>query len=204
MITALRLQFKPATTWPDIVLRQPGVLHTLFTQVIPPAILAVAIEAAGLEANRKSVLGAGAAGTNWAIVAQAGAARLGIIIAAVIFAALLVQLVADSFNCQVSFKQGFTLIAFALFPWYIFRLADLIPGLNPWIPFAVGIGLAIAQIYHGVPLVLLPPPVQIFGLFVGCLFICVLVMGSAHLAMVAISNSLHVPVSAIRLTPVAP
>jgi uncharacterized membrane protein YecN with MAPEG domain len=45
------------------------------------------------------------------------------------------------------------------------RFADVLTTPSPWIPWAVGMVLTIAVLYHGLPCILKPDPPHAFGLF---------------------------------------
>jgi hypothetical protein len=72
----------------------------------------------------------------------------------------------STFHRRSTLRQSFTAIAFGMSPMLTLRLGDLIVGLYPWVPWAVGMILTIAVLYLGLPCLLRPDPPHAFGLYV--------------------------------------
>ena len=60
---------------------------------------------------------------------------------------------------------------------FLFRRLDPFAGMNPFIPWAIGIMLSIRVLYDGLPRLLVPDPTHAFGLFLSCSFVLVLATG---------------------------
>ena len=61
--------------------------------------------------------------------------------------------------------QAFTVVAYALSPFFLIRLLDAFTPVSPFVTWGIGIFLALAALYHGVPQVMQPDPPQAFGLY---------------------------------------
>jgi hypothetical protein len=71
-----------------------------------------------------------------------------------------------TFHTRNTFRQTFTVVAYALGPVFLLRFFNAFTLISPWMSWAVGILLALAALYHGLPLVMQPDPPQAFGLYV--------------------------------------
>ena len=56
-------------------------------------------------------------------------------------------------------------MAYSCAPLITLRFGDLFSAINPWIPWAVGMVLTLAALYHGLPCILKPDPPHAFGLY---------------------------------------
>lgn len=79
--------------------------------------------------------------------------------------AKLVKAIAETFHARHNYTQCFTVVAYGLSPLFLARLLDVIPGMNPWVSFALGIVFSVSTLYQGLPCVLQPDPPNAFGLF---------------------------------------
>ena len=79
--------------------------------------------------------------------------------------AYFVKALGETFHGKHNYRQAFTVVCHGLSPLFLFRLLDVFPHVNPWIPYAIGILLVAKALYHGVPLVMQPDPPHAFGFF---------------------------------------
>gem|GEM_PF-6317356 len=182
--------------------RRQAILGILFAHILPLAALGLAAQAVAFTTRPRpasQINPPPPPPTSLLIECQAG--KLVIILAAILAATLLIQLVADSFTCRASFRQSFTAVAYSLVPWYLCRVCDFIPALNPWAWIIVGVFGAIILLYCGIPLTIDPPPAQAFGMFVGGAFLLLLLIVLAELCMTVWLTHLHMPAAfSLRLT----
>ena len=89
----------------------------------------------------------------------------------------LVQSMGDTFHGRHTFGQTFLAIAYGLSPLFLMRFFDAIPGLSPWITWALGIILSLAILYHGLPCIMRPDPPHAFGLYLISSFLLIIASG---------------------------
>ena len=70
-----------------------------------------------------------------------------------------------TFHTRNTYRQAFTVVAYALSPFFLLRFLDAFRPVSPWVSWAIGIFLALAALYHGVPQVMQPDPPHCFGLY---------------------------------------
>ena len=70
-----------------------------------------------------------------------------------------------TFHTRNTYQQAFTVVAYALSPFFLLRFLDAFTPISPWVSWGIGIFLALAALYHGVPQVMQPDPPQAFGLY---------------------------------------
>ena len=165
MIKALLLIFAPSYTWERIARARRGIVFVLFLFLIPTVALSVAGEIAGRNylCQRDDALRYKVMGQDFAV--RYGAVEAGAWLAVVGLAALGFKVVSETFHNRNTYSQCFVAIAYASAPFYLIHLLDVIPTLNPWISFAVGMFFSFATLYYAVPHVLKPDPPHAFGLF---------------------------------------
>ena len=77
----------------------------------------------------------------------------------------LIKLLGNTFHVRNTHTNAFTVVIYGLSPVFLFRLLDVFPALSLWVPWGIGIMLAIRTLYHGVPRIMLPDPPDAFGLY---------------------------------------
>jgi Yip1 domain len=182
MIKAFWLIFKPAETWDEIALDQKSVNWVLFFFLVPMVFLSIGGELAGVAHwGRIQDLGI-AIKLSESRLAIYGATELILDFAVVFIAARMVKSITGTFQPRHTFVTAFTLVAYGLSPFFVVHLLDALPGLNPWISFAIGMLLSIGTIYSGVPRILLPDPPHAFGVYVTSSLLLLGLMGVVRLA----------------------
>ena len=167
MIKALFLIFKPVIGW-DLIVQARRRLGFILTFYLLPMVLTVAVvEGFGLAAWGKPQ-------TNLhhlhkfkmgeVVIYEVVQSLLALLVVAV--CAWVIKMFAETFHRRNTYQQTFTLAVYGLGPMFLFRLLDVLPGLNPWITWGIGIMLSVEVIYQGIPKVLEPDPPSAFGLYV--------------------------------------
>lgn len=166
MIKAIMLIFEPGLTWDKIAQAQRGFKFVMMFYLVPLILLSVAGELAGdfflgqhhemgstvkLPAMRLTIYGAAQLVTSFLVV---------------LIGASVVKSMAVTFQNRNNYSQCFRLVAYALSPLFLVRLADAFPFMNPWATFGIGMVLCVGTLYYGIPKVLLPDPPHAFGLYV--------------------------------------
>lgn len=169
MIKALFLIFKPLETWEHILLarRSPGYL--LVRYLLPMLLLAAVAEGFGLlEWGRQQ---SGIQGFHRIHKFALGEAvvyetmRFLVMLLIVVTCAVLIKMFGETFRERHTYQQVFTLAIFGLSPLFLLRLTDVIPGMNPWVSWSIGILLSLEVVYQGIPTVMEPDPPNAIGLF---------------------------------------
>ena len=169
MIKALFLIFKPLETWESTLAAQRSSVFLLLRYLLPMLLLAAVAEGFGLVEwgrhqsglqglHRIHKFGLGEAVTYEGL-------RFLVMLLIVVTCALLIKMLGETFRERHTFRQAFTLAVFGLSPLFLLRLADAIPGMNPWVSWGAGIALSLEVVYRGIPSVMEPDPPNAIGLF---------------------------------------
>lgn len=180
MIKAFLLIFDSPPTWDKIARAQKSIGYVLFRQLIPVIALSVAGEIAGRMYFRKPQIPRQVA-TFPSLMSSYATAQVILSFLTVFIGAWLVMAVAQTFHARHNYTQCFTVVAYAVGPLFLARWLDVIPGMNLWVTFGIGIVLSIVTLYHGLPCVLKPDPPTAFGLFFMSGLLLMMVGGLARL-----------------------
>ena len=165
MIKAIQLIFEPVSTWTKIGQDRKSVLQILLMFLTPLIVLSVGAEVASIlylhkYRNVDGILTIPQTRLMLYIAAQFFGSYLMVFVAAVVL-----RTMARSFHPRHYFGQCFTLAAYSYSPFFLFRMCDAIPSVNPWASFILGALFIIATVYYGVPSVLIPDPPNAFGIY---------------------------------------
>jgi hypothetical protein len=92
----------------------------------------------------------------------------------------LVLWVSNGFHSPTTFRQAFTLTAYAITPLLWLRIIDGHPAIPTWVCFGVGAVGIIFTMYHGIAFVLQPDTSVGFGLYLICSIVLILLAGLSH------------------------
>ena len=149
--------------------------------LMPLLILSVAGELLGkVYLGKKHAMG-GMATASQSLLIQYGVVQFLFNLLVVFVGAKLVKAIAETFHARHNYTQCFTVVAYGLSPLFLLRLLDVIPGMNPWVSFGLGIVFSVATLYQGLPCVLQPDPPNAFGLFLMSGLLLGMVSGLARL-----------------------
>lgn len=167
MFRAIQLIFNPAPGWTRIITASPGYGIILAAYLLPLLLVAGAAEgcamvqfAGGPSQLEQSVLLTVDKVVRYEIL------RLGLCLAAVFLGAQMVRWVSESFDFKPPYLRCFTLGAYGLGPFFLARLLNCVPGLNPWIGWGVGWVVSIHVLYQGVGIALEPQQTKGFGMLI--------------------------------------
>jgi hypothetical protein len=168
MIKALLLIFRPVQTWGGIDAANRSIAYVLCLHLLPLILLTSLAEGYGLMTWGRAHKGEMTYIKKYELaeVVIIQAAQVVVYLGLVFLAAFAAKNYAGTFHRRSTYRQAFTAIAYGLAPMFLLRLGDLISGLNAWVPWAVGIVLAIGVLYLGLPCLLRPDPPHAFGLYV--------------------------------------
>jgi hypothetical protein len=180
MIKALLLIFKPIPAWERIAVAQRKWVQVLTLFLLPMLVISCAVEGFGLVHWGKP-RGRMAHITPLSIP-QASLfeiAQLIVSLAVVWIGAKLIKSLGETFHGRHSFSQAFNVAAYGLSPLYLLRLLNVFPSVSPWVTWGIGIVLAAAILYHGLPRVMLPDPPHTFGLYLMSVVLLAMISGLA-------------------------
>lgn len=181
MFRAITLLLVPQSTWERIAASQWNSLVVFLFSFLPLLALTAAIEGLGMARLGAYVNDYGrtiAITQEQALQFQATQTVLTLLILGL--GTKLVLWVAEGFHSPTTFKQAFTLTAYALTPLLWFRIIDGHPGVPTWVCFALGAVGVLFVMYHGIALVLQPDTSVGFGLYLICSLVLILSAGLAH------------------------
>lgn len=186
MLKALNLSLLPESTWQKTAEKPPHFALVLFLSILPLMIVTLAVEGYALikygevfgEIGRRMV------SRERAIKYEVfyGVASLVVIF----LGAALLRNMGTGFNLRVSYGTCFVLFAFGYAPIFLGRVLDAVPVINTWICWAVGVGLSMRILYHGVAWWLKPEQTKGFGLFIMCFIYVLVLSGLVHFASVEV------------------
>ena len=166
MINAFLLLLNPVATWERIASARRSVLLILAVNVLPLLLLVGAIEVWGLVhwGKPRSHLGH-ALPLPMSAAVHYGIIKLVAQLTLLFLAAFAMSAIGKSFRARQTYTQAFTLVAFALMPYFTAQILHALPWFPGWIIWAGGVVLTCAPLYQGVPNILEPDPPQTFGLY---------------------------------------
>jgi len=189
MITALLLVLDPSATWEKIgATPKHNVGRVFLSYLLPLLLLTVAVESFGMlrfgiyegDLMPRLVKPSQELVTRYQIV-QVTLDLLTIFAGAAIF-----RSVAQGFHRRHSYSESFATLAYSLGPFYLVRMLDAIPAMNTWLCYGIGILLAIAALYRGIPRVMKPDPSNALGLYLMASFVLLVGTGLAHFLAVRV------------------
>lgn len=185
MIKAVLILFEPVETWDRIAQAGRSVGAVLVTYVLPLLLLIGTAEALAMMhwgdwrgdvlTLKKYTLPEAVGFQLMQLTVQLATLFLG--------AKLLINL-GETFHGRHTFTQAFTAVAYGLGPYWMLRLLDAFPAVNPWVPSALGMVLTIAVLYHGIPRVMLPDPPHAMGLYLVSSLLLLFVAGLGRFLVV--------------------
>lgn len=192
MIKALLLVFDSWSTWDKIARAKKGLGSVLALNLVPVLALSVAGEIVGRMYLRRPN-GTEAAQAFPHLMMSYATAQVFFSFLTVFIGAQLVKAVAETFHARHTYAQAFTVVAYGLGPLFLARWLDVIPGMNPWVTFGIGIVLTISTLYMGIPCVLKPDPPNAFGLFLSGGLLLAMVAGLARLiTLLVLQGRFHI------------
>jgi len=193
MIRAILLIFDPAGTWERIVKAKRGLGFVLFFYLIPVVAMSVAGELFG-KAHFGVLQDYGeAAPISERLLAVYGAVQFLTSLVVAIVVAVLVKSMAGTFQPRHTYGQCFKVVAYASGPFFLLRLADAFPVVNPWLSFAAGIILSQRALYSGIPQVVDPDPPNAFGLYLTSGLLLTMLAGLARFfTLLVLHGKIHI------------
>jgi len=172
MIKALMLIFDPAGTWEKIESAPKDWVRIFFLFLLPVMLLSSAIEGWGLlhfgiDRTRLSAdLPARHVNVSPQLVLRYETAQLAFGLIIVLGGALLFRKIGAGFHRRHSYTETFATLAYSASPIFLARILGVLPAFNTWVAWGIGITLAVAALYRGIPRVMKPDPSNALGLYI--------------------------------------
>lgn len=167
MIKALFLIFEPIPAWNRIAESRRGMGFIFASYLLPMMLIVAVAEGFSLVEWGRWQPAIGMVkvfSVNEAVAYETLQCLLLLVIVAV--CSHFIKVLCDTFHTgHTSYANGFVVAAYGLSPYFLLRLLDMIPAINPWLTWCIGIMLCVKILYHGVPRVMQPDPPHAFGLF---------------------------------------
>jgi hypothetical protein len=182
MIKALFLIFAPETAWNRVALAQRNMRFIVPFYLLPMMLTVAVVEGFGLVkwGRWQSQLGNYKRFTP-AEAVLTEAMELALMALVILIGAHLIKAIAETFRQRHTYTQALTVVIYGLSPVFLLRLLDVVPTLNLWIPWGIGIALTVKILYHGAPRIMLPDPPQAMGLYLMSCLLLVMVSGMERL-----------------------
>jgi hypothetical protein len=166
MIKAISLIFEPVVTWDKIAVAKRNLGFVFLWFLTPLVLISVAAETAGIfYLGRRADDGEAIRVPREHLILYV-AAELVVSYALVFIGAKAIKAVSETFHGRNTYARCFTVVAYTLSPFFLFRVLDVFPVMNPWATFGIGIVISVTTtLYHGVPRVLQPDPPDAFGVY---------------------------------------
>ena len=178
MIKGLMLIFETAKTWERIASVRRRWAGVLFSHVIPLLLMTSVAEGYSLvHWGRVQDVSLRLKVFSMKEVVAFETTQFILMLMVVFFCAKLIKSMGETFHGRHTFDQTFTALAYGLSPLFILRFLDMIPGLTPWVGWAVGILLSLSILYYGLPCIMQPDPPHAFGLYLTSSLLVVMTSG---------------------------
>jgi hypothetical protein len=166
MIKALFLIFEPEVAWNRVALSRRSIGFLVGCHLLPMMLIVGGVEFWGLVkwGRVQSALGnIKLFPVREALVYET--AELLLMAVVILMGASFIKSLGDTFHVRHTYANTLTVVIYGLSPVFLFRLADVYPTLNLWLPWAFGIVFTIKILYHGVPRIMNPDPPDALGLY---------------------------------------
>ena len=181
MVRALLLIFDPANTWEKIETTKHSIARVFFLYLLP-----IMLFAFGLEGWLLMQFGVERGGVVERIVRQPEVIlryelvqfTLGLTMCFV--GAWFFKMTGEGFHRRHSYTECFATLGYSLGPYFLTRILDGWPALNSWIPWTLGVLLALSVLYRGVPRLMKPDPSSALGVYLLCSMLLIILLGLAH------------------------
>jgi len=176
MLRVFFLLFEPAESWLKIAKARRGFVFILALHLLPFIAAVTVAEGWGLmhwgrwqpQMQRIHVF------SDAQIVWHFELLQAGLLLLLVLVSSVFVHFASDSFGVKKNFLQAFTVMAYGFSPLLLSQFLNLIPALNLFVGWGIGITLTVWVLYSGVPRVLQSLPVHAFGVYLSASAIAVL------------------------------
>ncbi len=168
LIRELILIVQPIAAWNRLAADPRSVPFIFFIYFLPLLLLASFAEGIGLMIYVQRHLAAHAIHRlDISTVLAYEGLEIAVLLIIVVVCAGFIKMFGNTCHRRNTLAQGLTVLLHALGPMLFIQLFNVIPGMNPWLTWSVGIVLAVGALYHGLPRILQPDAPSALGLFLG-------------------------------------
>ncbi len=179
MIQALLLIFGRNTAWEKVTLSKRGMAFTVLFHLLPMMLIVGLAEGIAMVKWGK-IQSAGMLLIKYFTVPEAivyESAQMLVMAVVLVVSAYLIKSIGETFHGGHTYRQSFTVVIYGLSPLFLFRLLDVFPAMNLWIPWGIGMLFVVKILYRGVPRVMEPSPTNAFGLYLMSCVILIMATG---------------------------
>lgn len=182
MIKALLLILDPSNTWDAIEQAERNLTKVLLQFLLPVLLITGAGEAYGLMTfgHRRSAVVERIVKVSPAVTARYKIAQVALDCFVLFGGAMALRRLGASFHRRHTYTECFITLAYSLSPVFLLRLLNMIPAINPWISWGIGILLAVSVLYRGIPRIMKPDPSSALGLYMISSLLLILISGLAE------------------------
>src|SRR5258706_13447104 len=183
MLTALLIIFDGSATWEKVgAIRKQRVWRVFFGYRAPLLLLTIAVESYSLLkfGMREGEFVTRVVKPSQDLVIRYEAIKTGLDLFIIFVGAWMLQKMGAGFHRKHSYGESFAALGYSLGPFFLARLLSAIPSINSWIPYTVGILLAVSALYKGIPRIMKPDPSNALGLYIMTSLGLIVVTGLAH------------------------
>jgi hypothetical protein len=182
MVRALLLIFDPTNTWEKIETTKHSIARVFFLYLLPVMLLSFAVEGwlimqFGVERGRfveRHVR------VPQEVIIRYELVQFVLSLAVCFLGAWFFKMIGQSFHRRHSYSECFAALGYSLGPYFLLRMLDGWPALNTWIPFAIGVLLALSVLYRGIPRLMKPDPSSALGIYLLCSMVLVVITALTH------------------------
>lgn len=172
LIKDVLLVVQPVSAWNRLAAEPRSVPFIFFIYFLPVLALASVAEGAGLMVHVQRHLAASAINRlDLSKVLAYEGLEIATLLVSVLACAIFIKMFSNTCSRRNTLAQSLTLLLHSLGPLLLIQLFNVIPGINPWLTWSVGLLLALGALYHGLPRILQPDAPSALGLFLGSAFV---------------------------------
>ena len=165
MFKALFLIFSPGPAWERVAEAGRGLASIFACYLAPMLLIAGVAEGFGLVHWGVAQMNSGLIKkmtVNEAVIFEV--VRTFLMLAVIVICAFIFKLQGETFHSRSHYKEAFTVAIYGLSPMFLIRLFSVFP-VPLWLVWSIGVVLALATLYHGVPCVMRTDPTHALGLY---------------------------------------
>jgi len=196
MLTALLIILDGSATWEKLgAIPKHRVWRVFFGYLAPILLLTIAVESYSLLkfGLREGEFVTRVVKPSQDLVIRYETIKTGLDLFIIFAGAWMLQKMGQGFHRKHSYSESFAALGYSLGPFFLARLLGAVPSINSWIPYTIGILLAVSALYKGIPRIMKPDPSNALGLYIMTSLGLIVVTGLAHFLRLQVldQNILH-------------
>src|SRR3954468_23904735 len=122
-------------------------------------------------------------------------AEIDLLVLIILISTYIVKALGETFHGKHTYTQAATVVIYGLSPVFLFRLLDMLPNVNLFVPWGLGILLTVKILYYGVPRVMQPDPPHALGLYFMSSLLLAMITGAERFVSTGYLMGKYRPVS---------